>query len=83
MSLGKFYIAIDTNLQARDLQPNNAYRFIERIATSNQPWSSIVKYGLEDIQMNGVQEQVKECTEQIQKLVATVNALKIENAETM
>ena len=33
--------------------------------------------------MNGVQQQVKECTEQIQKLVATVNALKIENAETM
>ena len=31
--------------------------------------------------MNGVQLQVKECTEQIQKLVATVNALKIENDE--
>ena len=33
--------------------------------------------------MNAVQLQVKECTEQIQKLVATVNALKIENAETI
>ena len=31
--------------------------------------------------MNAVQLQVKECMEQIQKLVATVNALKIDNAE--
>ena len=83
MSLGKFYIAIDTNLRARDLRLDNAYRFIERIATSNQPQSSIVKYGLEEIQMNVVQLQIKECTEQIQKLVATVNALKRENAETI
>ena len=67
MSLGKFYIAINTNLWARDLWAD-----IERIATSNQPRSSIVKCGLEDIQMNAVQVQVKECTEQIQKLVATV-----------
>ena len=83
VSLGKFCIAIDTNLRARDLRPDNAYRFIERIATSNQPRSSIVKYGLEDIQINAVQLQVKEFVEQIQKLVATVNALKIENAETI
>ena len=83
LSLEKFYIAIDTNLRARDLHPDNAYLFIERIATSNQPRSSIVKYGLEDIQMNTVQPQVKEFTEQIQKLVPTVNALKIENAETI
>ena len=55
VSLGKFSIAIDTNLRARDLRPDNAYHFIERIATSNHTQSSIVKYGLEDIQMNAVQ----------------------------
>ena len=37
VSQEKLYIAIDTNLRARDLRPDNAYRFIERIATSNQP----------------------------------------------
>ena len=83
VSLGKFYIAIDKNLQARGLRPDNAYRFIERIATSNQPRNSIVKYGLEDIQLNTVQLQVKECTEQIKKLVTLVNGLKKENAETV
>ena len=83
VSLGKFYIAIDKNLQARGLCPDNAYRFIERIATSNQPRNSIVKYGLEDIQLNTVQLQVKECTEQIKKLVTLVNGLKKENAETV
>ena len=82
MSLEKFYITIDTNLRARDLRPDSAYHFIKRIATSTQPRSSILKYGLEDIQMNVVQLQVKECTEIFQKLMATVNALKIENAET-
>ena len=71
VSRGKFYIAIDTNLQARDLRPDNAYRFIEKIATSNRPRTSIVKYGLEDIEMSTVQLQVKACTEQIQELMAT------------
>ena len=83
VSRGKFYIAIDTNLQARDLRPDNAYRFIEKIATSNRPRTSIVKYGVEDIEMSTVQLQVKACTEQIQELVATVKALQTENAETM
>ena len=55
VSLGKFYILIDTNLWTRDLHLDNAYRFIERIDTSNQPQSSIVKYGLEDILINAVQ----------------------------
>ena len=73
VSLGKFYIAIDKKLQARGLCPDNAYHFIERIAT----------YGLEDIQMNTVQLQVKECTEQITKLVTLVNGLKKANAETV
>ena len=83
MSRGKFYIAIDTNLQARDLRPDSAYHFIEKIATSNRPRTSIVKYSVENIEMSTVQLQVKACTEKIQELVATVKALQTENAETM
>ena len=46
--IGRFYIAIDKSLQVKGCRPDNAYRFIERIAFSDQLRDSIMRYGYEE-----------------------------------
>ena len=77
--LGKFYIAIDKNLQARGFRPDNAYRFIEKIAMLSKCCrNSIVNYGSEKIQVSTL---VKECTEQVHMLMSDLSFVKTEYAE--
>ena len=39
VSIGKFYSVIDLNLRQKALQPDNAYRFVDRLASSNTPFT--------------------------------------------
>lgn len=43
-SIGKFYLAIDEQLQERRSSPYNTYRFIERLISSNIPDSENLNY---------------------------------------
>ena len=67
-AIGKFYIAIDKNLQDKGYRPDNAYRFIERTVGSKQPPSATMKYGLEDTEVKSLEKEVKQCSECTQKL---------------
>lgn len=78
VAIGRFYIAIDKNLQAKGYRPDNAYRFIERTVRSNQLPTVLMNYGLEDNQVKTMQTEVKECSECIQKLMVDFGAMKID-----
>ena len=47
VELGKFYIAIAKNLQAKQMCVDNVYRFVEKVATSNLPRNTVVNYNFE------------------------------------
>ena len=77
-AIGKFYIAIDKNLQDKGYRPDNAYRFIERTVGSKQPPSATMKYGLEDTEVKSLEKEVKQCSECTQKLTINFNLMKRE-----
>ena len=46
IAIGKFYIAIDTNLLRKGSRPDNVYRFIENISQSQSDQShQLMNYG--------------------------------------
>ena len=45
ISIGRFYIAIDPSLKGR---ADNVYRFIERVAKSDQPSNKLMSYGFNE-----------------------------------
>jgi hypothetical protein len=73
VAIGKFYIAIDNNLQAKHY---NAYRFIERTIESKKHPSAAMKYGVEDLEVQALQTKVKECRECIQRLITDFSKMK-------
>ena len=46
--IGRFYIAIDRNLQAKDCRPDNTYRFIQRVVESNLSRNTRMNYGFQE-----------------------------------
>lgn len=76
--IGKFYIAIDSNLQVKGCRPDNTYRFIERLVTSSQSPNAVMHYGVEDTEVKGLRSKVEECSKQIQKLSMDVRKMKQE-----
>lgn len=79
--MGKFYIAIDRNLQARGFRPDNAYRFISRSVTSNYHASELMKYGSEN-EVKALRTEVKECSQHIKNLTVNFNTINEEVNET-
>ena len=47
VSIGKFYSVIDLNLRRKALRPDNAYRFVDRLASSKYSRDSVVRYQLD------------------------------------
>jgi len=66
-SIGKFYLAIDKQLQERRSNPWNTYRFIEQLVSSNIPDSALMFYGL-DKQLGNLQAEVQGCHDMVQEL---------------
>ena len=66
-AIGKFYLAVDKQLQERRSSPYNTYRFIEQIVSSNVPDSALMSYGL-DKQLGSLQAEIQDCREQVQDL---------------
>ena len=82
VSIGRFYVAIDKNLQTRGFCPDNTYRFIERLTLSKHPRTSVVRYGLVEPEVNTLQIQLKECSELAHKLITDLDTLKKDRDET-
>ena len=59
MVIGQFYIAIDMNLQAKGSRPDNTYRFIERVVTSDHPRCALMIYGV-DVELKALRTELKE-----------------------
>ena len=72
VELGKFYIAIDKNLQAKQMRADNVYRFVKKLATSNLPRNTVVNYNLEK----------SHCIEEMEKLIADFAAMKLQLEDT-
>ena len=75
-SIGRFYMAIDKNLQAKGCRPDNTYLFIEKVALSSQSsQSSLMCYGNEKLEEKMLQCQVKECCENIEQMMKDFGAM--------
>ena len=54
VAIGKYYTAIDANLQTKGSHPYNTYRFIERVAMSDRPQCAKMSYGFEDMELKAL-----------------------------
>ena len=72
ISIGRLYISIDRQLQERGSSPSNTYKFIERIASSNLPDSSIMSYNIADVTLKSLQVEVEDYHEQVDHLASQV-----------
>ena len=80
--MGKFYISIDKNLKAKGIRPDNAYRFVEKLFTSNSPQDMTVNYNLDDTAVHALQIEVDQCNEEIRKLTTDFAALQLQMEDT-
>lgn len=76
--IGRFYIAIDRNLQVKGCRPDNAYHFIQRVVESNLPQSSQMDYGLQKQEINTLKSKIETCTQQVEKLTSDHKRMKKE-----
>ena len=67
-AIGRFYLSIDSQLQARNSTPCNTCRFIEQIVNSDLPDSTIMSYGILDDEASLLQAEISSCNEHIQVL---------------
>lgn len=67
-AVGKFYMGIDHNLKQKGSRPDNIYRFIEKIALSDEPDSASMSYGLGYQQIHHLRRELKEHDHLIQNL---------------
>ena len=83
-TIGRFYIAIDRNLQIKGYTPNNTYLFVERIIKSSQfgDQKETMTYGMENYPLTEVEEQLQDCVMHIQRVTEEVTNLKEELANT-
>ena len=82
MEMGKFYIAIDKNLQEKEMHLDNAYQFVEKLITSSLPRNTVVNYNLEKDKVKVLESEVKQCNDQIQKLTEDFAAMKLQLEDT-
>ena len=66
-TIGKIYLSIDAQLQARGSTAYNTYRFIEKLMFSNVPDSAIMSYGT-DKSIEKLRAEFKCCTKQVESL---------------
>ena len=81
-TIGRFYIAIDRNLQIKRYTPNNTYLFIERMVKSPRLNEETMTYGMEKFELIQVKEQLQDCAMHIQQVTEEFTNLKKELAKT-
>ena len=80
--IGRFYIAIDRNLQVKGCRPDNAYRFIHRVVESNLPRNTQMNYGMQEHEIKTLRSKVESCTQQVEKLTSDHKRMKKELDKT-
>ena len=65
-SFGRFYLSIDSLLQARNSSPFNTHRFEERVVSSDTLYSAIMPYG--DKTVSILQAEIRSCSKQVRDL---------------
>ena len=70
--IGRYYTAIDHNLKRRGGCPDNIYRFIERVVTSDEPNSKPMFYGESVKQIYCLRKELKENAGLVQDLTTKV-----------
>lgn len=78
ISIGRFYIAIDSNLKRKGMRADNVYRLIDRISKSDQPSSTLMSYGSNETvtAIRAMQAEAKHCTQKIENLASDYHELK-------
>lgn len=78
ITIGRFYIAIDSNLKKRCIRADNVYRLINNISLSDQPSNTVMSYGPDEAiaKIKVMQAEAKHCTEQIENLSSECHELK-------
>ena len=79
VAIGKFYLAIDKNLQEKGGRPDNVYRYIDRIQVSDP--DELMVYG-SLAELNAMQVEVKHCTNHVSDLTCQVSELKFQLEES-
>ena len=82
VALGTFYIGIDKHLKTKGVRPDNAYRFVEKLYASNLPQEMVVNYNFDKATVHALQTEVKQYTEEIQKLNTEFAAMKLQMENT-
>ncbi len=80
--VGRFYIAIDMNLQVKGCRPDSAYRFVQRVSEAGLPRNTRMNYGLEERRIRSLQSKVEVCTQHVQKLTVDYTKMKKELEKT-
>ena len=77
VTIGKFYIKIDSNFARKGSRPDNVYRFVDKFSKSKSisPADQLMFYGI-DPEIKALQASAKHCTEQVQILNTEVADLK-------
>ena len=72
-TIGKFYISIDPELQTKSIctHPDNVYQFIDRVASSKKPCSTLISYGVR-VTIQHLRDEVKGCSTEVQELTTKV-----------
>ena len=76
MAIGRFFIAIDKNLQG--YRADNAYRLVLRVSASNLPRDTQMNYRAEQQEIQSLKSEVAACTQQIEQLTLDYKKMKKE-----
>ena len=76
-AIGKFYLAIDRQLQERRSSPYNTYRFIEQLVGSKTPDSAPMSYGF-DKQLGHMQAEIEALNVRVKEQQDEMSQLKLE-----
>ena len=73
-SIGKFYCSIDVNLKEKGSRPDNIYRFVERIISSDRHSEDLMMYDTQPAKSMSI--HLKKCSDQLEMLNSECTELK-------
>lgn len=71
ITIGRFYIAIDSNLKEKGMRADNVYRLIERVSNSRRPSNTLMSYGIDTAmaEIKAMQKEATHCREQVETFI--------------
>lgn len=73
-SIGKLYCGIDANLKEKGSRPDNIYRFVERIVSSDRHSEDLMMYDTQPVKSMSI--HLKKCSDQLEMLNSECTELK-------